>query len=213
MYVLHARPGWGSAIIELQLACYGLPFRVVDHGDMFKSAQARAELAPLNPLSQLPTLELPGGEIMTESAAITLHLADVTGSKALVPPPGDPHRPGFLRWLVFLVANIYPTFTYADDPARFVELEAARAPFRAKVDGYAQSLWRIANDRAGSPWFLGDRFSALDLYIGVMVHWRPRRAWFAAECLKLDHIAAAAQARPELRGVWQRNFPDLAEAT
>jgi len=32
----------------------------------------------VNPLAQVPTLVLPGGQVMTESAAITLHLADAT---------------------------------------------------------------------------------------------------------------------------------------
>ncbi len=38
-------PGWGSAIVELQLAHYGLPYRPVETGDMFKDAGARARLA------------------------------------------------------------------------------------------------------------------------------------------------------------------------
>ena len=54
-----------------------------------------------------------------------------------MPAPGAPERAAFLRWLVFLVANIYPTFTYADDPARFVSVNAARDPFRAATDAYA----------------------------------------------------------------------------
>ena len=115
MYRLFGRKGWGSAIVESQLAWYGLPYRLEEVGDLFASEEARRELARVNPVVQLPTLELPDGTVMTESAAITLHLADVTGSHDLVPPPGDPARPRFLRWLVFLVANIYPTFTYADD--------------------------------------------------------------------------------------------------
>ena len=61
---------------------------------------------------------------------------------------------------------------------------------------------------AGAPWFLGDRFSALDLYIAVMTRWRPRRAWFAAHAPKLHGIALAAERVPEIAGVWRRNFPE-----
>jgi GST-like protein len=43
-FTLHARPGWGSSIVELQLAWYGLPFRVEDSGDLFDSAVARDKL-------------------------------------------------------------------------------------------------------------------------------------------------------------------------
>jgi len=207
MYTLFARPGWGSAIVELQLAWYGLPYEVEDVDDPFTSEAARARLAPMNALTQLPTLVLPDGTVMTESAAITLHLADLGVGRSLVPPVGDAARPGFLRWLVFVVANVYPTFTYADDPARFVDDAVARAGFRAKVDAYAERLWGTVEDAAGAPWFVGERFTALDLYVGVMTRWRPRRAWFAANCPRLTAIALAAEAVPGLGPVWQRNFP------
>ena len=65
-------------------------------------------------------------------AAITLLLADIAGNDSLVPAPGAPERGKFLRWLVFIVANIYPTFTYADDPSRFVSVNAARDPLDRK---------------------------------------------------------------------------------
>src|SRR5215472_14524996 len=178
MYKLYARPGWGSVLAEAQLAWYGLDYELEELDDLFASAAAREKLAPLNPLAQVPTLILPDGQIMTESAAITLHLADVTGRTELVPAPGESVRPGFLRWLVFLVANIYPTFTYADDPARFVPGEEAQQGFLANVDAYAQRLWQQVEETAGAPWFLGERLSALDIYVAVMTRWRPRRAWF-----------------------------------
>jgi GST-like protein len=140
-YVLHGNPGWGSALVEAQLDGYGLPWRYQASGDLFASAEARERLRRLNPLSQVPVLELPDGTVMTESAAITLHLADRTGRDDFVPGPQAPERAAFLRWLVFLVANVYPTFTYADEPTRYVKDEAAAKAFRAEVDAYAQRLW------------------------------------------------------------------------
>lgn len=174
---------------------------------MFVDAAARDALAKVNPLAQVPTLVLPDGRVMTESAAITLLLADVTGSEALVPGPAAPERAEFLRWLVYLVANVYPTFTYADDPSRFVEVEAARKPFRAAVDAYGTRLWTHVEAAAGSPHFLGSRASALDLYVGVMTRWRPRRPWFEANAPKLFAIARATDAMAALAPIWARNFP------
>ena len=204
-YRLWGRPGWGSAIVEAQLAWYGLPFEVEPVEDLFKDAEAAARLRKVNPLAQVPTLEMPDGTVMSESAAITLLLADITGSDSLVPRAGAPERARFLRWLVFLVANIYPTFTYADDPARFVSVSAARDPFKAATDAYAQRLWRQLDGEAGSPFFLGDRFSALDIYIDVMTRWRPKRAWFETEAPRLFAITRNTDAVPQLQAVWQRN--------
>jgi GST-like protein len=207
MYKLYARPGWGSALVEAQLAWYGLPFEIEDVDDLFASAAARDKMQPVNKLAQVPTLILPDGRVMTESAAITLYLADITRSADLVPAPHEAARPEFLRWLVFFVANLYPTFTYADDPARFVPGAEAQAGFRANVDAYAQQLWRQIAENLGDPWFLGERFCALDIYVGVMTHWRPRRAWFAASCPKAHTLAQRVDAEPRLTTVWQRNWP------
>lgn len=209
-YVLYGNPGWGSAIVEAQLAWYGLPFRFEPSGNLFESQEARDKLLPLNPLAQVPVLVLPDGQALTESAAITLHLADLTGRDDLVPGPQAPERAAFLRWLVFVVANIYPTFTYADDPARFVKTEAAAQPFRAEVDAYAQRLWAMVEGVAGAPWFLGSRFTALDIFLAVMVNWRPRQAWFAQHAPRLLAAARATQALPALAPVMARNFPPAA---
>ena len=211
-YKLYGRLGWGSAIVEAQLVWYGLPYTYEAVDDLFKSPDARLKLEKVNPLAQVPTLVMPDGSVMSESAAITLLLADITGKDQLVPVAGAPERAKFLRWLIFIVANIYPTFTYADDPARFVAVNAARDPFRAATDAYAQKLWRqvegeAAQVEAKGPWFLGERFSALDIYIDVMTRWRPKRGWFEGETPKLFAIARKADALPELKEVWKRNYP------
>ena len=56
----------------------------------------------VNPLAQVPTLVLPGGQVMTESAAITLHLADATPVGSCAYPsefqPGTSLRRGTGRY-------------------------------------------------------------------------------------------------------------------
>lgn len=53
---LYANAGWGSAIVEAQLAQYGIDFELVESGDLFQDAAAREKLAAINPLAQIPTL-------------------------------------------------------------------------------------------------------------------------------------------------------------
>ena len=206
-YRLWGRAGWGSSLVEAQLAWYGLPFTFEAVEDLFRTPDADAKLKKVNPLAQVPTLEMPDGSVMSESAAITILLADVTGKDSLVPTGAGSERAAFLRWLVFIVANIYPTFTYADDPARFVSVNAARDPFRAATDAYALRLWRQVETAAKAPWFLGERFSALDIYIDIMTRWRPKRGWFESEMPHLFAIARRADQVRELAEVWKRNFP------
>jgi GST-like protein len=204
-YRLIASEGCGSVIVEAALDLADLTFET-DFVDYSAPGPGRDRLLALNPLGQVPTLVLPDGQVMTESAAIILHIADVAPAAGLVPPPGDPLRPRFLRTLLHIVAAIYPTFTYADNPARWVG-EAAAEELRQRVFRHREFLWReIERNIEPSPWFLGERFSALDLYVCAMTRWRPRRAWFAENCPKLTSVALAADAHPGLAKAWARNF-------
>jgi GST-like protein len=202
---LFGEPGWGSAIVEAQLDWYGLEYDFERVGNLFESAESRQRLSAVNPLAQIPTLQLADGTVLAESAAITLHLAEITSLDSLVPRAGDAARWPFLRWLVFLVANVYPTYTYGDQPSRFVDGAEAQQSFRSHVDAYAKKLYAILESAAGAPWFLGERFSALDIYVCVMTRWRPKREWFATSTPNLAAIAARTEQVPQLVGCWRRN--------
>ena len=207
MYTLYAKPGWGSVIVEAQLDLAGLPYRI-EEVDPLENAADRDRLAKFNPLAQLPTLILPNGQVMTESAAITLHIGDRAPEAGLVPPVGDKTRDPFLRWLVFIVANIYPMFTVGDDPSRFVADSIAQKELRVSTENYKSRSWQIVESSIEpKPWFLGTRFSALDIFAASITRWRPRREWYKANFPKLYGVALAADAEPRLAKVWKRNFP------
>ena len=202
-FTLYALEGWGSTIVEAALAAAGLDY-VIERVDPRGEGQDR--LLALNPLGQLPTLVLPDGRVMTESAAIILYIADLKPEAGLVPPPGDPTRPDFLRWLVFLVAAIYPTFAVGDVPQRWIAGEDNQAALTRGAISERCRMWLMVEAAAAAPWFLGERFSAIDLYLGAMTHWRPRREWFEANCPKLHAIALKADTHPALAKVLKRNF-------
>jgi len=205
---LYGEPGWGSVLIETQLEWYGMEYDFENVGHLFKSADARQKLSEINPVAQVPTLILADGTVMTESAAITLLLAEQTGSDALVPAPGSAERAVFLRWLIFIVANVYPTYTYGDDPSRFVADPGPQESFQQTVNEYALRMYLVLEEHAGQQWFLGDRFSALDIYLCTMTRWRPGRSWFADHAPKLFSIATATEEIDSLAATWQRNFPE-----
>ena len=204
-YVLFGVKGWGSALTEALLELCGAPYELVEVDGFDAPSAARDRLLAYNPLAQVPTLVLPDGVVMRESAAITLLLSELHPKAGLARPPGAPERPFFLCWLVLIVANVYPTFTFADYPERWVRSE--REDFAQAVGGYRRKLWQQLEPELGEgPWALGQRFSALDVYLGVMTHWRPRRAWFAQNCPRIHAIAEAADAHPVLGPVLKRNF-------
>lgn len=122
MITVYGVPGWGSTISELMLSLADIPYEVVDVEGFDQPGPARERLRQINPLCQVPTLRLADGSIMTETAAIALMILDQRPD--LAPAPGTPQRPQFQRLLVWLVANVYPTFTYADYPERWAPAAA-----------------------------------------------------------------------------------------
>ena len=46
MYTLFGRSGWGSVLVEAQLAFYRLPYEIEEVDDLFRSAEARARASP-----------------------------------------------------------------------------------------------------------------------------------------------------------------------
>ncbi|MFO1267319.1 MAG: glutathione S-transferase [Rubrivivax sp.] len=204
-FVLYARAGWGSAIVEAQLAYYGLPFRLADTGDLFDSEEAREKLKPLNPLTQVPVLVLPAGEVMTESAAMTLHGRPRRHRDDLVHGAIAKERAAFLRWLVFLVANVYPTFTYADDPKRFVKTEGAGDAFPRRGGCLREA---VVGSIERSPDLAMSRMSALD--ISRRSGTGPGAKWFAENTPRVWAAAQKAASLKRLAGVMGRNFPKKA---
>lgn len=206
-YTLYGAPGGGSQIVEVALRLCDAETAYVDLA--WEDDWAASPLARVNPLLQVPTLILPDGEVMTESAAILLHLAESYPHTNLAPPVDAPERARFLNVLVILVAAVYPTFTYGDIPPRFVEGDAAAGEkLRRATDARREQLYRGLNTAAETPFFLGSRMSAIDLYLWRMVDWRPRRAWFDTHAPRLAAIADRVGELPAARAARARS-PDV----
>ncbi len=197
--------GCGNAIVEAAFCVAGIPVDL-EEVDYAAGSATRARLLAVNPLGQVPVLVLPGGTVMTESLAILHYVNDRAAQARLIPPPGDAARDAFYRWAVFLVAALYPTFTYGDDTARWVPGAEGSKQLRESTDRQREALWRQLEQAGGAPWFLGAQFSALDLYCAVMVHWRPGRKWFGANAVKITAIAQRAASLDAVAPVIARNF-------
>jgi GST-like protein len=197
--------GCGNVIVESALAFAEVPYdyEEVDYG---AGSPTRARLLAVNPLGQVPVLVLPDGTVVTESLAMLHYVDDLAPGAKLIPARGDPLRPVFYRWAAFLVAAIYPTFTYGDDTAKWVANAEGAKQLRESTNRRRESLWRQVEDEAQGPWFLGSAMSALDLYIAPMTYWRPGRKWFAANAPRLFAIAEKASATAGVADVMKRNF-------
>ena len=117
--------GSGSVPVEAALTLIGAPFEVIEGATWEHDPEVLARVEAVNPLKQIPAVVLPSGEILTESAAILIWLADAHPAARLGPAVSDPGRGQFLRWMAF-VAAIYGFYWIKDDPSRLAPDPAAQ---------------------------------------------------------------------------------------
>src|SRR5687768_17162401 len=133
--------GCGSAVVECAFAVAGvaLDYEEVDYG---AGSATRARLLEVNPLGQVPALILPDGRVLTESLAMVQHVQDLAPKSGLIPFPREAARTDFLRWSAFIVAALYPTWTYGDEPAKWVEEPRGAKQLRESTDKHRCTLWQ-----------------------------------------------------------------------
>lgn len=212
-YVVYGARGSGSTAVEAALTLIGAPFEVVERAP-FDSAADAEKLAPVNPMRQVPALILPApagrpGELMTESAAILIHLAERHPEAGLAPAADSPLRPRFLRWMSFISAQIYALYWIRDAPARLAADPAHAAVLLDRTAARVSEAWATmdAQIAPAGRFLLGDAVSVLDLYLAVVSRWGPRRQAFYAAAPGLAPVARAVDADPRLAAFWAERFP------
>jgi len=206
-YVVHGAAGSGSVMVEAALTLLGLPYQVVERAPYDKPADAEA-LAGLNPMRQVPALVLPSGELMTESAAILIWLADAHPQGRLSPAAHAPERPAFLRWMAYVAAQIYALYWVRDDPSRLAVDKPHEAVIKARTAERIAHCWAQMEPQV-SPgrYLLGDEISVLDLYVTVVSRWGPRRRRFYEVAPRMGEVVRRVDAEPRLGAFWAERFP------
>jgi glutathione S-transferase len=133
-----------------------------------------ADFLKLNPLGQVPVLELPDGGKMTETAAMVIYLADRLAPGRLAPELRSPLRPAFLRWLVFMAVNLYAADLRAYYPGRYTTDPAGAEGVKQAALRDMDRQFEILDRAIGqSPFLVGDHFTAADPYLLMLAHWHP----------------------------------------
>lgn len=206
-YAVHGAAGTGSVIVEAALILLGLPYRVVERQPHRDQADAEA-LAALNPLRQVPALVLPSGELMTESEAILIWLADAHPQGRLSPGLDAPERPAFLRWMSYVATQIYALYWIRDDLSRLAADKAHEPVIKARTTERIAECWALM-ERQITPgrYLLGEDLSVLDLYVTVISRWGPRRRRFYDLAPRMGEVVRKVDADPRLAALWAARFP------
>ena len=207
MIRLHYFPGNASMTTHLLLRELGAPFEL-KYVDRAASAHKSAEYLKLNPNGLIPVL-VDGDLVLYETAAIVLHLVDTHPTAGLAPAAlGSPERAQFYKWLVWLAGSVMPMMQHYFYGERMVAPGNAAAAGEVKAQAEARLNTMFDQIEAqfaghGGPWFLGDRFSALDPYVFMFCRWS---RGFARPARTLPHIALFLErmlARPAVQKVFE----------
>ncbi|HEX7373681.1 MAG TPA: glutathione S-transferase [Steroidobacteraceae bacterium] len=169
MYTLFGSQGSGSAAIEAALERVGATYRLVSAAS-WDAESAIDELRAVNPLVQVPTLLLEDGTVLTESAAILIHLGLAHPASDLLPAAATT-RAAAIRGLVFIAANCYSAISVTDFPERWLAdpSDAARQNLKDGSRARLHAHWAIFADTfRGAPYLSGAKLGALDLLAAVV---------------------------------------------
>jgi GST-like protein len=206
-YTLYGAPGSGSVPIEAALTLIGSPYDVIGE-DVVRPVAFNPAANALNPLNQVPVLVLPSGEVMTESAAILIYLADQHPQARLAPALDDRRRAAFLRWMTYVSTAIYGLAWIRADPMRLVADPAQAPVIQDRIAGRRADCWRYMDAQIEpGPFLLGDALTVLDLYVATVSRWSPRRSRFYSEAPQMAAIVRRVDADPRLAGFWNARFP------
>ncbi len=200
---LYGGKGCGSAAVEVMLTLADMPYEMIV-ATPWEPTPALEDLKRINPLAQVPTLVLPDGAVMTESAAMMMWLAERIPGML---PQSAEQRAAFYRWMIFIPANIYAMFTIRDFPSRWVDDASAQTQLKDRAtERMKQSYAMMENAMTPAPWLLGNNMSALDIYVAMTTQWTPGRKWFAEHCPKIISAVTLTERHPVIAKVWEKNF-------
>jgi len=118
----------------------------------------------ISPKGSVPALILDSGELLTEGPAIVQYLGDQKPESGLVPACGTLPRYRLQEWLTFINGEIHKTFgplfhgVAGDERKKIIETLQKKFAF-------------IEPTLAKQSFLLGDKFTAADAYLFVMLTW------------------------------------------
>jgi glutathione S-transferase len=197
----HAAPSRSSTVLWM-LEELGEPYDL--HVlDLKKGEQRQAAYLAVNPMGKVPALER-DGVLITEVGAICLYLADAYPEAGLAPAIGDPLRAPYLRWMFFQGNCLEPAIV-----DRALKREPG-PPSMMPYGNFDTTVETVAKAVAEGPWALGDRFTALDVYLGSAIRWTmqfgllPARPEFTSYCTRLEQRPAFQRATAKDKEIQDR---------
>ena len=179
---LYYAPSTASLVVHWLLIELEMPHTLVALDFARREHKSDAYLQ-LNPAGVVPTLVI-DGQVVTEAAAIVMHLADLHPAAGLAPAPGTPQRASYYQWMLFMANTLQPAFRtwfYPAEAAGEAHVEATREHARLKLEAIWDQVAMHLDSEAG-PFLLGETPTAADFMLTMLLRWsrnmpRPTDHW------------------------------------
>ncbi len=205
MFTLYARRGSGSTAVEALLCEVGAEFELQDVARM-ADGSVLASYLKINPRGEVPALRLADDSVMTESAAMMIYIADLFPAAGLAPAIDDRTRGIYLRWMLYFASAVYMADLRYFYPDRYSTEVSDAARIKAKASEDMDRDFAIFAEALGQgPFVLGEMFSAVDIYVAMLVSWAPDLAALFVRHPNLQAHYEAVVQRPKIAPVWARN--------
>jgi glutathione S-transferase len=209
MYTLYYYPANANAAPHMLLQEIGADYQLA-LVDRKVNGQKSGDFRKINPNGRIPALQ-DGKLVMFESAAIVLHLVDHHPESKLAPPPGTAERAKFYQWLIFLTNSLQEELMIFQYPDRLAGSDAkAMATVMHGAEQRAGGFLDVIEDhlKSNGPFFLGEKVSAVDLYLVMLARWArpmakpPRARPHVAKLLDLVASRPAVQRAYQAEGIF-----------
>ena len=203
MHTLYYAPGAASMAVHWLLIELDVPHRL-HRLDLAAREHKQPEYLALNPSGVVPTLVI-DGQPLTEAAALLMTLADSHPASGMAPAPGDPQRATYYQWMLHLANAVQPLFRQGWYPAEAAG-EANAAAVQAHVAPLIEAAWQRIDAHLASagPYMLGERISAADFYLTMLMRWSRNMPRPAHEWTRLGELATRMKARPSFATLYAR---------
>src|ERR1700694_3420114 len=169
MYQLHYFQANANAAPHMLLEALGAKYDLVPV-HRANNAQKSKNYLKINPNGRIPTL-VDEKLVVSEAAAIVLHLVDQHADAGLAPAVGTPERAKFYQWLTFLTNSLQEELMTWQYPERLAGKDAAATEVvKRGAEARAGGFLDVLEDhlKANGPLFLGNKLSAIDFYLVML---------------------------------------------
>lgn len=200
---LYGSPSTAALVVHWLLIELDIPhaLRMLDFD---RREQKSPEYLAINPAGVVPSLVL-DDQVLTEAAAIAMHLADAYPQAGLAPVPGTPERAEYYRWMFFCANTLQPAYRawfYPHEPAGEANIEATKQQARAKLEAAWQQV--AVHLQAHGPYLLGERLSAADFLLTMLMRWSRNMPTPTDRWQVLQAYAQRMKARPAFQETYRR---------